>query len=521
MEAQVPSSANIVVIGGGPAGAYAGAVLAREGFEVILLEKDVFPRYHIGESMLPSCHPFFRFIDFEEKMKNYGFFPKPGAALKLNQEKREGYMDFIANNPDNSAWNVVRSEFDDLLLRHAVETGVHAYEGVRVEEIHFSPDEPTRPVSLTWRKSDAARGELSFDWLVDASGRNGLMSTRYMKNRTFNKSLKNVAIWGYWNGAGRYAPGTKRENAPWFEALTDESGWAWFIPLHNGSTSVGVVLGEEESKHKRTRYRSESNGKSLSEVQHHCYMADLQRAPGLIQLLGDATFEGKLMSAGDYSYHASEYAGPHFRIAGDAGAFIDPYFSSGIHLALTGGLSAASTIAASIRGNCTEVEAWGFHSSKVRIAYTRFLFVVLSVYKQIRSQDTAVLYEDHEDNFDRAIDSLIPVIQGRADADENLTEAELENTLDFCISVLEPTKPETHNGNAQPLADSKRPQTDTESIDKLTGTDIDSDAKRAQTEMEAQNILQSMNDCKRNFGTEIINGFYVKMERGMLGLVRA
>ncbi len=166
------------------------------------------------------------------------------------------------------------------------------------------------------------------------------MSTRYLKNRTFNKSLKNVAVWGYWTGTGQYAPGTKRENAPWFEALTgefkirsfailililisiqlDETGWAWFIPLHNGTTSVGVVLAEDESKRKKAQHRSESNGKSLSEVQHDCYMADLQRAPGLIQLLGsEARFEGKLMSAGDYSYHASEYAGSHFRIAGDAG----------------------------------------------------------------------------------------------------------------------------------------------------------------------------------------------------------
>ncbi len=96
------------------------------------------------------------------------------------------------------------------------------YEGTRVDEIHFSPEEPTRPVSLTWSKDNKTRGEISFNWLVDASGRNGLMSTKYLKNRTFNNSLKNVAVWGYWTGTNRYAPGTNRENAPWFEALTGE-----------------------------------------------------------------------------------------------------------------------------------------------------------------------------------------------------------------------------------------------------------------------------------------------------------
>ncbi|PBK81222.1 putative halogenase [Armillaria gallica] len=441
MEAQVPLSMDILVISGGPAGSYAAAVLVREGFEVVLLEKDVFPRYHIGESMLLSSHLFLRFIDFEEKMKNYGFFPKPSAVLKLNQDKHEGYTDFTANGPDNAAWNVVRSEFNDLLLCHAAELGIHVYEGVRVEKVHFSPDEPTCPISLTWSKVDRTQGEVTFNWLVDASGRNGIMSMRYLKNRTFNKSLKNIAVWGYWTGARQYTSGMKQENTPWFEALTDETGWAWFIPLHNGTTSISVVLAEDESKHKKAQHRSESNEKSLSKVQHDCYMADLQRAPGLIQLLGsEAKFEGKLMSAGDYSYHVSEYAGPHFRIAGDAGAFIDPFFSSGIHLALTGGLSAASTIAASIQGNCTKEEACGFHSSKVETAYTCFLFIVLGIYKQIWAQEMAVLYKDKEDNFDRAIDSLRPVIQGSADANENLTEAELQSMLDFCRSVLAPNQ---------------------------------------------------------------------------------
>ncbi|KAK0474373.1 putative halogenase [Armillaria novae-zelandiae] len=366
------------------------------------------------------------------------------------------------------AWNVVRSEFDDLLLRHAAGLGVHAYEGVRVEEIHFSPDEHTRPVSLAWSKGDGTRGDMSFNWLVDASGRNGIMSTSPLR------TLR----------CGDIGP-----------VPDDETGWAWFIPLHNGATSVGVVLAEDESKRKKAQHRSEFRGKSLSEVQHDCYMTDLQQAPGLIQLLGsEAKFEGKLMSAGDYSYHASEYAGSHFRIAGDAG---------GIHLALTGALSAASTIAASIRGNCTEEEACSFHSSKVETAYTRFLFVVLGIYKQIRAQETAVLYDAEEDNFDRAINSLRPVIQGCADADDNLTETELQNTLDFCRSVLAPNQQQ--NGLRTPV--------DTDAADV--------EAKHVPSDIDVPNPLQSMDDCRRNFGTEIINGFYVKMEQGTLGLVRA
>ncbi|KAK0219058.1 hypothetical protein IW262DRAFT_1462679 [Armillaria fumosa] len=299
-----------------------------------------------------------------------------------------------------------------------------------------------------------------------------------------NKSLKNVEARGYWTGAERYAPGTNRKNAPWFEAWTDETGWAWFIPLHNGATSVGVVLAEDESKRKKDQHRSESDRKSLSEVQHHCYMADLERAPGLIQLLRpDAKFEGKQMSADDYSYHASEYAGPHF-------PFIDTLFSSGIHL-LEDYLQPVPSPPLS-EGIVLKRRPAASTARKQKL----FLFVALGIYKQLRAQETAVLYEAKEDNFDRAIDSLRHVIQGCADADENLTEAELQNTLDFCRSVLAPNQQEGS-----------------------LGTPADVGAADVRVE-HAQNPLQSMDDGKRNFGTEVINEFIVKMEQGTLGLVR-
>ncbi|KAG5729156.1 hypothetical protein E4T56_gene2861 [Termitomyces sp. T112] len=145
------------------------------------------------------------------------------------------------------------------------------------------------------------------------------------------------------------------------------------------------------------------------------YMDQLAQAPGLLQLLGKARLASEIKSAGDYSYSASRYAGPGYRIAGDAGAFIDPLFSTGVHLAFITGLSAASTIAASIRGDCSEANATELHNSKVGASYTRFLILVLD-----------------EDNFDKAFHLLRPVIQGAADIDPKLTPQELKETLDFC-----------------------------------------------------------------------------------------
>ncbi|KAJ7764116.1 putative halogenase [Mycena maculata] len=511
----VPSYTDILVIGGGPAGSYAASALAREGFSVTLLEKDHFPRYHIGESMLPSCRPFLRFVGAEYKVVNHGFTVKVGAAVKLNQHKREGYTDFISPDPDKAAWNVVRSEFDEILLRHAAESGASVFEGIQVTSIEFSGDTTTRPISAAWKSDRGASGTVRFKWLVDASGRAGIMSTKYLKSRKFNQALRNIAFWGYWAGAGTYAPGTKRENAPWFEALTDETGWAWFIPLHNGTVSVGVVLKEEASRLKKSGLMGPDAGTAH-------YLAQLQLAPGVLSLLGTATLTGDVRSAGDYSYSASHYAGPNFRIAGDAGAFIDPFFSSGVHLAFANGLSAASTIAASIRGHCTEGEAIRFHNEKTGTSYTRFLLVVLSIYRQINSQAAPVLSDVDEDNFDRAFDFLRPVIQGAADADEGVTEQTLQRTMDFCENALGPTTPEMHVAVAArvdpALLARDGPLMDTQAVAQLTGKD--EEAKQVLLRVNARKAVDGIYDWEQNFTGENLSGFSVVLERGALGLRR-
>jgi flavin-dependent dehydrogenase len=115
-----------------------------------------------------------------------------------------------------------RADFDEILLKHAATCGASVHDGVRATKINFSTEDARKPVAAEWKSSQGETGEIRFNWLVDASGRNGIMSTKYLKNRTFNKALRNVAIWGYWTGADLYGKGTTRENAPWFEALTGQ-----------------------------------------------------------------------------------------------------------------------------------------------------------------------------------------------------------------------------------------------------------------------------------------------------------
>lgn len=199
----VPTKCTVLVIGGGPAGSFAAASLAREGIDVVMLEADQHPRYHIGESLLPSIRHFLRFIGADDKFKSFGFMNKNGAAFKLNRSQPPAYTDFIAaNGPDGHSWNVVRSQADEILFRHAEECGAHVFDCTKVADIQFedpaagSDDPVGRPVSVTWsRKADGSTGTVDFEYLVDASGRHGLISTKYLKNRKFNQGLKNIANW--------------------------------------------------------------------------------------------------------------------------------------------------------------------------------------------------------------------------------------------------------------------------------------------------------------------------------------
>jgi flavin-dependent dehydrogenase len=430
----IPTKTQILIIGGGPAGSYSAGLLAREGFNVVLLEADAHPRYHIGESLLPSMIPHLKFFGIENKIRTHGFIDKPGAACKFVKDQVEGYTDFISESKLNGAWNVERADFDNICFRHAGELGATLFENTKVTSIEFEESAERTPISATWKTKGGETGSIAFDYLVDASGRNGIMSNKYLKNRIMKDSLKNIAQWSYWTGAGRYMPSTDRENAPYFESLQDGSGWAWFIPLRE-RVSVGVVLHERVNTVRR---------KAASSLEDH-YMKLLESAPNIMKLLGGAKRESeKVHQASDFSYSAADSAGPNFRIVGDASSFIDPLFSSGVHMAFVGGLSAAATIAASIRGDTDEYTAARYHDKKVATAYTRFLIVVLSVYRQIRRQDVHVLSDIDADNFQAAFDMIRPIIQGTSDSRgdvlsttaQPVDDQEIQKTIEFCTEML-------------------------------------------------------------------------------------
>lgn len=183
----------------------------------------------------------------------------------------------------------------------------------------------------------------------------------------------------------------------------DASGWGWFIPLHNGTTSIGIVQNQDQATAKKRELGSPST--------KDFYLSSLDLIPGIKKICengGKGALVSDIKAASDWSYSASHYAFPYARLAGDAGCFIDPFFSSGVHLAILGGFSAAVTIAAAIRGDCDENTAASWHSKKVTESYTRFFLVVSSTLKQIRSQDAPVINDIDEEGFQRAFDLFTP-----------------------------------------------------------------------------------------------------------------
>jgi flavin-dependent dehydrogenase len=348
---------DVAVIGGGPAGSTAAALLARRGHKVIALEKAQHPRFHIGESLLPMNLPLFERLGVLDKVRALGVF-KPGADFEADNER--GYNTYafsraIGKSPPH-AYQVWRQDFDKMLYEHARECGADAREGHEVVKIE---QRGPRDSWLAVHTDDGRSYSIQSRYVVDASGRDALLSTK-KKLRRKNHEHQSAAIFGHFRGALRRPAG----DAGNISIYSFEHGWMWMIPLPDGVMSVGAVCRPDYLKQRKGRTRE-------------FLLETLQRSPALwrriehAQLIGD-----EVRVTGNYSYDSTRMGGPGWVLVGDAFAFLDPVFSSGVYLAMSGAEQAANVVDLALREPQRESKLLRRLEKRQRAGMARFSFFI-------------------------------------------------------------------------------------------------------------------------------------------------
>ncbi|MDO8925804.1 MAG: NAD(P)/FAD-dependent oxidoreductase [Sideroxyarcus sp.] len=318
------SSCEVLVIGGGPAGSTIAALLAQRGRDVLMLEKDKHPRFHIGESLLPMNMPMFEELGLLDEIKRIGIV-KLGAEFVSPWHPAPVMIDFndALDNTWPSAYQVRRDEFDDVLFKNAAAKGARVVEQCKVTDIKFQPGAEALVDTMD---KDGQTQRIRAKFVVDASGRDTFLSNHFgMKHR--NKKHNSAAMFGHFSGVKRLE-GEVEGNISlfWFD-----HGWFWFIPLPDGNTSIGATCWPYYMKTRKTDMTK-------------FFMDTIAMCPALMERMQDAKLETPVTATGNFSYLSERSSGENYILLGDAFAFIDPIFSSGVFLAMASSFAGAEAV---------------------------------------------------------------------------------------------------------------------------------------------------------------------------------
>ncbi|HYB41331.1 MAG TPA: NAD(P)/FAD-dependent oxidoreductase, partial [Candidatus Methylomirabilis sp.] len=345
---------------GGPGGATAAALLARAGLSVTVVEREVFPRFHVGESLLPANLPVLERLGVLEQIRQCGFIVKHGASFHDQESGLEYTFYFRAGKPWPSySFEVPRARFDQVLLDNARrQPGVTLLQPASVEEIRLDGDGVEARVGA----AGSAR-EVRARFLVDASGRDAFLASRLGRRETM-PGLGKVALFAHYRGARRWA-GRDEGN---IRIFIFEDGWFWWIPFAGDVTSVGCVL------HARTvRDRPGSPAELFEAMAHRCRRV----ADGL----AGAQRVTPVHSAANFAYRAEPVVGDRFLCVGDAVAFVDPIFSSGVYVAMQSAELAAAEIARAFRDDRFEAGRFAGYARRVRRGTAPFFRFIRHYYE--------------------------------------------------------------------------------------------------------------------------------------------
>jgi flavin-dependent dehydrogenase len=347
-------SADVIVIGGGPAGSAAATMLARKGWQVTVLERERFPRDHVGESLLPASIPILEELGALPAVENAGFLHKYGATMVWGSGDNpwSWYFKETSKRYPHS-YQVWRPQFDQILLDNARAQGVTVLENHQVTEVIFDDGEA---VGVSFANGDGVTGEAECRFVVDASGQSTLLA-RHLEWKQWDPFFQNLAVYAYFAGA-QPLPEPNQNNI-FIESY--RHGWLWSIPLHTGRTSVGAVVDSKTGQ----EGIQQNGAKAFLEAQ-------LAQSKNLRVMLENAKIDSEPTVVVDWSYTAEKLFGPGYILAGDAACFVDPLFSSGVHLALMSGVLAAAYVTTALNDPSMADEAGQVYQELYLKEYNQF-----------------------------------------------------------------------------------------------------------------------------------------------------
>jgi flavin-dependent dehydrogenase len=314
---------DVAIIGGGPAGSTAAALLARAGRRVIVFEREKFPRFHIGESLLPFSMKAFSRLELHEKLLRAGFLKKFGGQIfgACSERGTKFYFKDGFRSQTDHAYQVTRADFDKVLLDHAAECGAEVHEETSVDRVDFSKDD----VELAVRRNSSSRS-IRARYVIDASGRTSVLGKHFKIKKTYDH-LQKLSIFAHYDGVWR-AEGIDGTLTLLVRGI---DRWFWVIPLTTARTSIGVVLDKEVFR--QSKLRAED---FLEQA--------LTEQPIIAQRMTHARRASEVYVEADFSYRSARLQGDRWLLAGDAAGFIDPIFSSGVFLAVFSGERCADVL---------------------------------------------------------------------------------------------------------------------------------------------------------------------------------
>jgi halogenation protein CepH len=359
---------DVVVVGGGPAGSTVATLVAKAGHRVILLEKAFHPRHSVGESLLPATiHGVCRLLGVWDKIHEAGFVRKRGGVFRWGREEEPWTFSFAMATLGEAdyAFQVERARFDEILLRNAEEAGVDVREGWKV--LDGIPGDDGGLGGVIAREEDGEDVSIRARFVIDASGNSSRLAS-YAGKRIYSEFFRNVAVYGYYKGAKRVDP----PNSGNIVTSAFRNGWCWFIPLSDELTSVGAVVDRT-----RAGVIAKDRVAALEEFANE--------APLVRDLLSGAErvtdgMYGEVRTRKDWSYSNERLHAPGLLLVGDAACFIDPVFSSGVHLATYAGVLAARTVNTILQDPTTSEQALSEFDRRYRREFSLFYDFLVAFY---------------------------------------------------------------------------------------------------------------------------------------------